>query len=105
MVGIGEKTATKLIAQYGDLAGIQAAADDPDSNLTPAQRKRLIEGTDYLAVAPKVVSIATDIPLPAFDPALPRETLDPVTLEELSGRWGLGTPIKRLLDTLAQAGA
>ncbi|MEY9835369.1 5'-3' exonuclease H3TH domain-containing protein [Streptacidiphilus sp. EB103A] len=103
VVGIGEKTATKLIAQYGDLAAIQAAAADPDSKLTPAQRKRLIEGTDYLAVAPKVVSVATDAPLPTFDPALPREPLDPVTLEELSDRWGLGTPLTRLLDTLADA--
>ena len=40
VVGIGEKTATKLIAQYGDLAGIQAAAVDPDSKPTPAQRCR-----------------------------------------------------------------
>jgi 5'-3' exonuclease len=105
VVGIGEKTATKLIAQYRDLAGIQAAAVDLDSKLTPAQRKRLIEGTDYLAVAPKVVSVATDVPVPTIDPALPREPLDPVTLEELSERWGLGTPVKRLLDALAKAGA
>jgi 5'-3' exonuclease len=101
VVGIGEKTATKLIAQYGDLAGIQAAAVDPHSGLTPAQRKRLIEGTAYLAVAPKVVSVATDIPLPAFDPVLPTEPLDPIALEDLAERWNLGTPLKRLLDTLA----
>ncbi|WP_370079107.1 5'-3' exonuclease H3TH domain-containing protein [Streptacidiphilus sp. MAP12-16] len=103
VVGIGEKTAAKLISEYGTLADIQAAAVDPDSKLTPAQRKRLIEGTDYLAVAPKVVSVATDVPLPAFDPALPREPLDPVTLEDLAERWGLGTPLKRLLDTLAES--
>ena len=104
VVGIGEKTAAKLIAQYGTLADIQAAAIDPDSKLTPAQRKRIVEGTDYLAVAPKVVSVATDVPLPAFDPALPDEPHDPITLEELSERWGLGSPIKRLLDTLTQNG-
>nr|WP_243876003.1 5'-3' exonuclease [Streptomyces sp. 846.5] len=103
VVGIGEKTATKLINQYGDLAGIQAAAVDPDSKLTPAQRKRLIEGTDYLAVAPKVVSVATDVPLPTFDPTLRAEPLDPVTLEELSERWGLGNALQRLLDVLAKA--
>jgi 5'-3' exonuclease len=101
VVGIGEKTATKLITEYGTLADLQAAAVDPTSKLTPAQRKRLIEGTDYLAVAPKVVSVATDIPLPTFDPALPTEPLDPATLEDLAERWGLGTPLKRLLDTLA----
>jgi len=102
VVGIGEKTAAKLIAQYSTLADIQAAAIAPDTKLSPAQRKRLTEATAYLAVAPKVVSVATDVPLPAFDPTLPREPLDPATLEHLSDRWGLATPIKRLLDTLAE---
>jgi 5'-3' exonuclease len=105
VVGIGEKTATKLIAQYGDLATIQAAAADPASTLTPAQRRRLIEGGEYLAVAPIVVRVAQDVPLPSFDPTLPREPLDPVALEELAERWGLTTPLRRLLDTLAAAGA
>jgi len=104
VVGIGEKTAAKLIAQYSTLADIQAAAIAPDTKLSPAQRKRLTEATAYLAVAPKVVSVATDVPLPAFDPTLPHEPLDPATLEDLSERWGLATPIKRLLDTLAETG-
>ena len=104
VVGIGEKTAAKLIAQYGTLADIQAAAITPDAKLSPAQRKRLTEATAYLAVAPKVVSVATDVPLPTFDPTLPHEPLDPITLEDLTERWGLTTPVKRLLDTLAEAG-
>ncbi|WP_236655298.1 5'-3' exonuclease [Streptacidiphilus carbonis] len=103
VVGIGEKTATKLITQYGTLAGIQAAAADPTSKITPAQRNRLAEATAYLAVAPKVVQVATDIPLPDLDPTLPRTPRDPVALDELSGRWGLATPVKRLLDVLAAA--
>ncbi|MER5866620.1 5'-3' exonuclease [Kitasatospora sp. NPDC002040] len=99
--GIGEKTATQLIREYGDLAGIRAAAADPLSKLTPARRKNILEGAPYLDVAPTVVRVATDVPLPAFDPALPREPLDPMALEELSARWGLGTSLTRLLDTLA----
>ncbi|WP_037578823.1 5'-3' exonuclease [Phaeacidiphilus oryzae] len=102
--GVGEKTAAKLIAQYGDLPAIRAAAADPASKLTPTQRKRLTDAADYLDVAPQVVRVATDIPLPAFDPTLPREPLDPMTLEDLSTRWGLGTSLTRLLDTLATHG-
>ncbi len=30
--------------------------------------------------------------------------VDPVALQELSERWRLGTPVKRLLDALAQNG-
>ena len=102
--GIGEKTAAKLINQFGTLTDIQTAAITPDAKLSPAQRKRLTDSTAYLAVAPKVVSVATDVPLPNFDPTLRAEPLDPVALEDLSERWGLGTPLKRLLDTLAEAG-
>ena len=38
------------------------------------------------------------------DPTLPKEPLDPMTLDDLSARWGLGTSLTRLLDTLAQTG-
>ncbi|MBB4945428.1 5'-3' exonuclease [Kitasatospora gansuensis] len=101
--GIGEKTAAQLIHEYGDLAGIRAAAADPLSKLTPARRKNLLEGAAYLDVAPTVVRVATDVPVPELDLTLPREPLDPMTLEALSERWGLGTSLTRLLDTLAAA--
>ncbi|MFP3990190.1 5'-3' exonuclease [Streptomyces sp. E11-3] len=98
--GIGDKTAAKLLAQYGDLAGIMAAVDDPSSKLTPAQRKRLGESRAYVAVAPKVVRVATDVPVPDVDFALPREPLHPATLDELAAQWGLGGALTRLLTTL-----
>ncbi|MET8678702.1 5'-3' exonuclease [Streptomyces sp. NPDC004647] len=98
--GIGEKTAAKLLAAYGDLAGILAAADEPFSKLTPTQRKRLHEARDYLAVAPKVVRVASDVPLPDFDPALPRTPREPAGLDALAARWGLGGSLERLISTL-----
>ncbi|MFG2558475.1 5'-3' exonuclease H3TH domain-containing protein [Streptomyces sp. NPDC048496] len=98
--GIGEKTAAKLLDTFGDLAGIMAAVDDPASRLTPSQRKRLDEARDYVAVAPTVVRVADDVPLPAFDPALPTEPRDPAALEALATQWGLGGALQRLLATL-----
>lgn len=97
---MGEKTAAKLLDAYGDLAGIMAAADDPLSKLTPAQRRRLFEAREYVAVAPKVVRVAGDVPLPEFDPALPGAPKDPAALEALAGRWGLGGSLQRLLEVL-----
>ncbi len=99
--GIGEKTAAQLLHMYGDLGGIRAAALDPDSKLTPARRKNLLDGSGYLDVAPTVVRVATDCPLPAYDPALPAEPLDPMTLEDLSTRWNLGSSLERVLAALA----
>ncbi|MEU0395215.1 5'-3' exonuclease [Streptomyces sp. NPDC006208] len=98
--GIGEKTAAKLLDAYGDLAGIMAAVDDRTSKLTPSQRKRLDEARDYVAVAPKVVRVATDVPLPDFDPSLPAEPRHPAELDALAARWGLGGAVVRLRSAL-----
>lgn len=98
--GIGEKTAAKLLAAYGDLAGIMAAVDDPASGLTPAQRRRLDESRPYIAVAPKVVRVATDVPLPAFDPALPAAPAHPEVVDALVHRWGIGGAVGRLSASL-----
>ena len=101
ITGIGEKTAARLLAAYGTLDAVLAAVDEPTSDLTPTQRRRLHEGRAYLAVAPRVVKVADNVPLAAFDPVLPREPRDPAALEALSARWGLGGSLRRLLTALA----
>jgi 5'-3' exonuclease len=95
--GIGEKTAAKLLTEFGDLAGM----DDPKAQLTPSQRKRLDEARPYVAVAPTVVRVADDVPLPDVDTALPRAPRDEAALQGLAERWGLGGSLQRLLTTLA----
>ncbi|MDK1473518.1 5'-3' exonuclease [Streptomyces sp. 549] len=99
--GVGEKTAAKLLAQFGDLAGIMAAVDDPASRLTPAQRRRLDESRPYLAVAPQVVRVADALTLPPFDPELPGRPADPEAVAALGSRWGLGGSLQRVVTTLA----
>jgi 5'-3' exonuclease len=98
--GIGEKTAARLLDAFGDLAGIMAAVDDPSSKLTPSQRKRLDEARDYVAVAPKVVRVAPDVPLPPFDAALPAIPRDAAALADLAEKWRLGGAVERLVTTL-----
>ncbi|MEV8123892.1 5'-3' exonuclease [Streptomyces sp. NPDC085944] len=99
--GVGEKTAAKLLAEFGDLTGIRAAVDDPKAKLTPTQRRRLTEAGPYLEVAPKVVRVADDVPLPDADTALPHGPRDAGALDELAARWGLGGSLQRLLTTLS----
>ncbi len=100
--GIGEKTAAKLLAEFGDLAGIMTAVDDPKAKLTPSQRKRLNESRPYVEVAPKVVLVAGDVPLPDVNTAVPRTPHDPAALDALTARWGLGGSLERLLTTLGR---
>ncbi|MDX6310172.1 MAG: hypothetical protein QOI06_3218 [Nocardioidaceae bacterium] len=99
--GIGEKTAAGLLQQYGDLPGILAAATDPASPIASGLRGKLAASADYLAVAPTVVAVATDIDLPAFDAELhplASDTVDLVT--ELGELWGLGGSVTRVLAAL-----
>ncbi|GAB3158494.1 5'-3' exonuclease [Myceligenerans halotolerans] len=99
--GIGEKTAAKLLDRYGDLAGILRARDDEsDKGLTATQRKRLVDASDYLAAAPRVVQVARDAPLPPFDDSLPAEPADEGALAELTTRWGLQSSITRIRNAL-----
>ena len=60
MAGIGEKTAATLLSRFGDMAGIVAAAADPDSDLGPGPRGKIKAAADYLVVAPEVVAVARD---------------------------------------------
>ncbi|MGV4987201.1 5'-3' exonuclease [Streptomyces sp. NRAIS4] len=105
VAGIGEKTAAKLLAEFGDLAGIMAAVDDPKARLTPSQRRRLDEARPYVAVAPTVVRVADDVPLPDVDTTVPRAPRDPAALEQLAKRWGLGGSLQRLIGTLTEGPA
>ena len=100
--GIGEKTAAKLLDRYGDLAGILAARDDAsDKGLTPTQRRRLVEAADYLAVAPRVVHVVRDVPLPEFDDTLPASPVDEAALDALTDRWGIRSSVQRVRDALS----
>ncbi len=101
--GIGDKTAAKLLAEFGDLAGIIAAASDPASSLTKGQRANLSAAADYLAVAPRVVRVATGLPIGQDDEALrrPREFADPQRTRELAEQWGLGGSVDRVARALA----
>ena len=101
--GIGEKTAAQLLAEYGDLAGILAAVGTSAPGSPPPSAGGWSRRRDYLAVAPKVVRVALDVPLPPVGTALPHEPADPATLDDLAARWGLGSSLTRLLTSLAAA--
>ncbi|MEU8187766.1 5'-3' exonuclease [Micromonospora carbonacea] len=99
--GVGEKTATRLVDRYGGVAGILAALDDPDAGFAPGLRARLDAARGYLAVAPTVVRVALDVPLPELPTALPQAPADPDRLLALAERWNLAGSCRRLVDALA----
>ncbi len=100
VAGVGEKTAATLLGRFGGIEGLLAAAEDPASDLAPGPRRKIKDARDYLAVAPTVVEVARDIDLGDLDLALPRTPKDPDALLALADRWGLDSPVARLVDTL-----
>lgn len=101
--GIGAKTAAALISSHGTLEKLLVAVDDPASGLSPTVRARLRSAQAYLEVAPEVVQVAREIPLPALDTRLPAAPKDPEKLVELADRWNLDSPLNRLLGALRPA--
>lgn len=100
--GIGEKTAVALLHRYGSLAGLLAARDARDPGLTLAQRTRLVEAADYLAVAPGVVRVAPDAPVADADQRVPVTPADPDRLVALAERWGLGSSVTRVVRAMSR---
>jgi 5'-3' exonuclease len=103
--GIGEKTAANLIAEFGDLPGVVAAAEDPAVPLSATVRTRIRDAADYLARARRVVAVARDLQLPEFDPTIRSPRADDPVLEELRTRWGLSSSLTRAVAALESVGA
>jgi 5'-3' exonuclease len=95
--GIGEKTASGLLSRFGDLAGIRAAALDAGSDLSPGQRRKLLEASDYLDVAPEVVLVARDAPVPDQDDDVPVTPPDHEALIAFAEHWGLSSSVARVI--------
>ncbi|MDP9393778.1 MAG: 5'-3' exonuclease [Actinomycetota bacterium] len=102
--GIGDKTAAALVRQFGSLEALVAALDAGDPAIPRVARAKLEAGRDYLAAAPEVVRVACDLPVPPYDDRLPTAVRDPEALVELVDRWGLQTPVNRVLAALRTGG-
>ncbi|MCK9915074.1 MULTISPECIES: 5'-3' exonuclease [Microbacterium] len=96
VAGIGEKSAATLLAAHGDLAGITAAAAGT-RGMTPGVAKKVLAGADYLAVAPTVVRVVRDLPLPRPQRL---HVPDPDESAAFVETWRIGTSFRRAADAL-----
>ena len=100
VAGIGEKTAATLLAAYGDLDGILAAAEDASSDIKPRIRQSLLDSRGYIEIARQVVTVSHD--------ACPTDVLEraPLTddqkaaLTAFGEQWGLGGVPGRVIEAL-----
>jgi 5'-3' exonuclease len=102
VAGIGEKGAAALLAAYGDLNGIIAAAADESSDLPKGPRAKILAAAEYLLVAPAVVNVVRDLKLPEFDGRIREFTPErEAEIQHLSEKWGLSSSMDRALKALA----
>ncbi|MDA8438189.1 MAG: 5'-3' exonuclease [Propionibacterium sp.] len=99
--GIGEKSAAQLVASWGGIDAIVAAAADPASAMSPSVRTRIAGAGDYLAAACRVVAVVDDLPVPGRSLRVDDLQHDSDRLAELGRRYGIDGPIGRLMAVLA----
>jgi 5'-3' exonuclease len=94
--GIGEKSASALLAKYGSLEAIEKAWD-----LSPSIRAKLNVGKDYIKAAKTVVAPVLDCEVGEVDGALPHGNPAPRVIE-LAERYGIVGSVGRVIESLKQ---
>lgn len=61
--GVGEKTASKLIAEWGSVENLL----DNTASLKGALQKKIVENAEQIRFSKELVTIRTDVPLPGVD--------------------------------------
>jgi 5'-3' exonuclease len=98
--GIGEKGAALIANNFADVDEALQAAKDAHPSLKPALAKKIIEGADYLKIAPTLVHCAKDVALPKLDISMPKKPADLSKIYEIKERYGLGASVDRLITAL-----
>ena len=91
--GVGEKTAQKLIAQFGSIDNLLAHTDQ----LKGALRKKVEENSEQIRFSKFLATIKTDVPIALDLPALVREQPDEGELRRLFGELEFRTLADRVL--------
>lgn len=104
IAGIGGKTAASLLARFGDLEGVLAAARTSGSGLSAGQAAKLRDDEDYARRAIRVVEVVRDLALPEVDRAVSLTDRQREAAAALAERWGLGSSMDRAIAALAHEG-
>lgn len=98
--GIGEKGAAEIVQHFEAMSDLLAAVESKDDRLRDLHRKRIRNDIAYAKIAPKLVTPATDVPLPRTDLKIPKQVSDFEGLEAIKSEFGLHTSFERLKAAL-----
>ena len=95
--GVGEKTAQKLIAEFGDIPTLLARRDE----LKGALKKKVDDNVELIELSRFLATIKTDAPITLDLEALKREEPDEEKLQTLFEELEFRTLLKRVLAPLS----
>ncbi|MFH1838784.1 MAG: DNA polymerase I [Patescibacteria group bacterium] len=97
--GIGEKTATDLLIKYKDLEGVFKAAHDEKSDLSPSQRRKLVEGEQEARDTLPIVRLDENAPVKEKLSDLKRRKVDEEEMRKLFTALGFKTLLVRAMGS------
>mgnify|MGYP000255769755 FL=1 len=98
--GIGEKGAAHIANHFQTIEEALEAAHAADERLTSNLCKKLIAGAEYIAIAPKIVHCALDVPIPPMSIAMPTRPANMEKIWQFKEDYGLGSSIDRMIAAL-----
>ena len=98
--GIGEKGAALIANHFATVDEAISGAQSGHLALSPSLSKKIIEGIDYLKIAPTLVNCARDVALPKMNLELPAKPADLSDIYAMKEEYGLGASVDRLIAAL-----
>ena len=98
--GIGEKGAALIASNFATVAEVQKAAKSGHEVLSTSLAKKIIDGADYLKLAPTLVHCAKDVAIPKMDILMPKKPADLSDIYQFKEEYGLGASVDRLISAL-----
>jgi 5'-3' exonuclease len=98
--GIGEKGAALIANNFASVDEALAGAKAGHEVLSASLAKKIIEGTEYLKIAPTLVNCARDVAIPKMEIAMPTKPNDLSEIYAIKDEYGLGASVDRLIAAL-----
>jgi 5'-3' exonuclease len=98
--GIGEKGAALICNNFANVTEVIQGAKNGHESLSANLIKKILEGQDYLEIAPTLVQCARNVALPNIDLQMPNKPDDLSNIYDLQKKYGLGASIDRLIASL-----
>ena len=98
--GIGEKGAALIANNFASVEDALAGAKAGHEVLSASLAKKIIEGADYLKIAPTLVNCARDVAIPSMKIDTPTKPDDLSAIYAIKEEYGLGASVDRLISAL-----